>query len=76
MPKEFQYLSKRRKNQVINCEIHYYKQYKVLRSTDVYTASNITSANSISTNVHDTVDNTIGTMFQDVNEVIDVDIES
>lgn len=58
MPKELQYLSKRRKNQIINHILNYNKHSKLLHSTNLNITSNTieveNNSNSSFTNVHDT----------------------
>jgi len=73
MPKELQYLSKRRKNQIINCELNYHKHSKLLHSTNSNLTSNTIQAenNSNFTNIDDTV-----ILAQDFNEMSESSVES
>lgn len=77
MPKELQYLTKRRKNQIINHELSYYKCSKLLCSTNSNIASNKREAqnnsNSNSINIDDTFNNIIS---EDLNEISESSAES
>ncbi|XP_067204218.1 uncharacterized protein [Linepithema humile] len=80
MPKEFQYLSKRRKNQIIKRELTYYKYSKLLHSTNSNIASDTieaeNSGNSSFTNVDDTF-NEINILPHDfANEISESSVES
>lgn len=75
MPKDFQYLSKRRKNQLINCELNYYRRCKVLHLTDSNTASNDLRETDNCTNVNDTF-NKIKTLPQCLYEASESNMES
>jgi len=67
MPKELQYLSKRRKNQMINRELSYYKHSKLLYSTNLNITSNTIQAENNSNSNFTNIDDTI-ILTQDFNE--------
>jgi len=67
MPKELQYLSKRRKNQIINRELSYYKHSKLLCSTNLNITSNTIQAENNSNSNFTNIDDTI-ILTQDFNE--------
>lgn len=68
MPKEWQYLSKRRKNQVINRELNYYKHCN-LHLTHLNTFNTIEAENSSNSNSFTNVDDANNILCQDINEI-------
>jgi len=76
MLKDFQYLSKRRKNQLINYELNYYRGCKELYLTDSSTASNnskIKTDNCLFTNVSNIFNRILP---QCLNEISESNMES
>jgi len=75
MPKELHYLSKRRKNQIINRELSYHKHSKLLYSTNLNITSNTIQAENNSNSNFTNIDDTI-ILAQDFNEMSESSVES